>query len=141
MNATAYQIIKDTYDYETCKEIVSHGCKSGVCSEHIYYADTIGFFDEHEDEIVAFIIDSVGADGLGEILAKNDGDLDMYKNDCTWCFIEFVAMDVLDEYNERQAYPDLDYSLADSITEDAVKLNQGYNPPNSMNMSRYAHAG
>ena len=41
MNATAYQIIKDTYDYETCKEIVSHGCKSGVCSEHIYYADTI----------------------------------------------------------------------------------------------------
>ena len=138
MNATAQQIIKDTYDYETCKEIVSHGCKSGVCSEHIYYADTIGFFDEHEDEIVAFIIDSVGADGLGEILAKNDGDLDMYKNDCTWCFIEFVAMDVLDEVHDRF---DPDYSLADSIAEDAVKLNQGYNPPNSMNMSRYAHAG
>ena len=138
MNATAQQIIKDTYDYETCKEIVSHGCKSGVCSEHIYYADTISFFDEHEDEIVAFIIDSVGADGLGEILAKNDGDLDMYKNDCTWCFIEFVAMDVLDEVHDRF---DPDYSLADSIAEDAVKLNQGYNPPNSMNMSRYAHAG
>ena len=139
MNATAYQIIKDTYDYETCKEIVSHGCKSGVCSEHIYYADTISFFDEHEDEIVAFIIDSVGADGLGEILAKNDGDLDMYKNDCTWCFIEFVAMDVLDEVHDRF---DPDYSLADSIAEDAVSLlNQGYNPPNSMNMSRSAHAG
>ena len=62
----------------------------------------------------------------------------MYKNDCTWCFIEFVAMDVLDEVHDRF---DPDYSLADSIAEDAVKLNQGYNPPNSMNMSRYAHAG
>ena len=103
MNATAYQIIKDTYDYDTCKEIANHGCQSGVCSEHIYYGDTIGFFDEHEDEIVAFIIDSVGADGLGEILAKNDGDLDMYKNDCTWCFIEFVAMDVLDEVHDRMS--------------------------------------
>ena len=122
MNATAQQIIKDTYDYETCKEIVSHGCKSGVCSEHIYYADTIGFFDEHEDEIVAFIIDSVGADGLGEILAQNEGDLDMYKNDCTWCFIEFVAMDVLDEVH------------------DSYEPELGYNEPGSMSMSRYAHA-
>ena len=98
--------IKATYDYETCKEIVNHGCESGVCSQHIYYGDTIKFFDTYEDEIVAFIIDSVGADGLGEILAKNDGDLDMYKNDCTWCFIEFVAMEGVDDVDEQRVRDD-----------------------------------
>ena len=103
MSQTAYETIKDTYDYQTCKEIASHGCKSGVCHEHIYYGDTIKFFDDHQEEITEFIVDSYGADGLGEILSNNEGELDMYKNDCTWCFIECVALDVLDSYAEKLA--------------------------------------
>ena len=34
---SAIDNIKATYDYETCKEIVDHGCQSGVCHEHIYW--------------------------------------------------------------------------------------------------------
>ena len=64
MNATAYQIIKDTYDYETCKEIVDHGCQSGVCSEHIYYGDTIEFFTKHAEEITEYIKDTLGFEAL-----------------------------------------------------------------------------
>ena len=48
---SAIDNIKATYDYETCKEIVDHGGHSGVCRQHIYYADTIRFFDNYEEEI------------------------------------------------------------------------------------------
>ena len=102
---SAFDTIIDTYDYETCKEIVNHGCQSGVCSQHIYYGDTIKFFDTHEDEITEFIKDSVGTQVLGDTLYHNDGNLDHYKNDLTWMFIELVAMQVVDDYED--AVPDL----------------------------------
>ena len=97
---SAFDTIIDTYDYETCKEIVNHGCQSGVCSEHIYYGDTIKFFDTHTDEVTEFIIDVLGTEALSETLKKNDGDLDMYKNDIAWTFIELVAMHVVDDYED-----------------------------------------
>ena len=43
------------YETETLQEIASHGCSSGVCSEHIYYGDTIAFFDKYEGEILDLI--------------------------------------------------------------------------------------
>ena len=133
----AIDVIKDTYDYETCKEIVNHGCQSGVCSEHIYYADTLGFFEEYEGDITEFVVDSAGSDFVGELLSQHGGDLDAYKNDMTWAFIEFVAMDVVDNYNDEEYVPD--YTLADSIVDDV--LQSGYNPPGCMTDERYAHAG
>ena len=93
--------IKATYDYETCKEIVNHGCESGVCHEHIYYGDTIKFFDTYEDEVTDYIKDCLGVEALSEILEANDGSLDLYKNDITWTFIELVAMEVVDEVEEQ----------------------------------------
>ena len=93
--------IKATYDYETCKEIVNHGCQSGVCSEHIYYGDTIKFFDTYADEVTEYIKDNFGVEHLSETLQVNDGNLDMYKNDLTWTFIELVAMLVVDEVEEQ----------------------------------------
>jgi len=97
---SAFDTIINTYDYETCKEITRHGCQSGVCSEYIYYADTIKFFDTHTDEVTEFIIDVLGVEALSETLKKNDGNLDMYKNDLTWTFIELVAMHVVDDYED-----------------------------------------
>ena len=94
--------IKATYDYETCKEIVDHGCQSGVCSEHIYYGDTIKFFNTYADEISEYIKDVLGIDALSETLRENDGNLDMYRNDLTWTFIELVAMLVVDEKDEQE---------------------------------------
>ena len=96
----AIQAIKNDYDYETCKEIVSHGCQSGVCSEHIYYADTIRFFETYPQDICDYIQDQLGTEVLSDTLRENDGDLDAWMNDLTWVFIELVAMQVVDEYEQ-----------------------------------------
>ena len=117
---SAFDTIIDTYDYETCKEIVNHGCQSGVCTQHIYYGDTIEFFTKYPDEITGYIKDVLGVEVLSDTLKQNDGDLDAWMNDLTWTFIELVAMQVVDDYED--AVPDLD----------------GYNPSRSMTESRYA---
>jgi len=98
--------IKATYDYETCKEIVDHGCQSGVCSQHIYYGDTIKFFDSYADEVTEFIKDILGVETLSDTLKENDGDLDAWKNDLTWTFIELVAMQVVDFKEEQELNDD-----------------------------------
>ena len=103
---SAIDNIKATYDYETCKEIVDHGCQSGVCSQHVYYGDTIKFFTKYPDEITGYIKDVLGVEVLKELFNQNDGDLDMYMNDMTWCFIELVAMQVVDGVEEQERNDD-----------------------------------
>ena len=101
---SAIDVIKDTYDYETCKEIVDHGCQSGVCSQHIYYGDTIEFFDTHEDEIIEYIADHLGGDMNEKLWNDNPCHIYGYKNDTVWAFIELVAMARVDyaELEERE---------------------------------------
>ena len=96
--AQAIAVIKDTYSYEDAKEIVNHGCESGVCFKHIYYGDTIAFFDRYEDEIIEFIIDNFGNDVLLDLFTDANYDLNGYKNNVTWAFIELVAGQIVDEY-------------------------------------------
>ncbi len=126
---SAIDNIKATYDYETCKEIVDHGCQSGVCSQHIYYGDTIGFFEKYPDEITGYIKDSLGVEVLKELFNQNDGDLDMYMNDMTWTFIELVAMEVVDAKEEQERSDD-------TTIEEYIMF--GGNPSRSMTDSRYA---
>ena len=95
MNAT--NKLKEIYTLEDFKEIADHGCQSGVCHKHIYYADTIKFFDNHEDEIVEYISDNYGTEFLVELFEKADADLGVYKNNVTWCFIEMIAFQFEDE--------------------------------------------
>ena len=97
---TAFDTIINTYDYEDCKEIARHGCGSGVCSQHIYYGDTIGFFEKYPHEITKYIKDILGVEVFSELLTKNDGDLDLWMNDMTWTFIELVAQQVVDDYED-----------------------------------------
>ena len=94
--SSAYDVIKDTYDYETCKEIVEHGCVSGVATDHIYYKDTLAFFDKYEDEMIKHITDNLGEDTVKEMWTKHPNNITGYKNDVTWSFIELVAMSVVD---------------------------------------------
>ena len=94
--SSAYDVIKDTYDYETCKEIVEHGCVSGVAHDHIYYKDTLSFFDKYEDEMIEYITDTLGDDVVEEIWNNNSNNITGYKNDVTWSFIELVAMSIVD---------------------------------------------
>jgi hypothetical protein len=121
--------IKATYDYEQCKEIVDHGCQSGVCSQHIYYGDTIKFFDTYADEVTNYIKDALGVEVLSDTLKENDGDLDAWKNDLTWTFIELVAMRVVDAKEEQERSDD-------ATIEEYIMF--GGNPSRSMTDSRYA---
>ena len=95
-----------TYDTETLSEVVNHGCKSGVCSEHIYYADTISFFDKYEGEILDLIHERYGVDELVSIFKRSDADYDMYRNECCWLFIENVASDVMQSLENEQLSED-----------------------------------
>ena len=93
----AINAIKEAYDFETMQEIASHGCESGVCSQHIYYGDTLKFFDNYEDEIVEYIRDNYGTEFLVELFKDADADFTHYKNDVVWCFIEMLAFAVTED--------------------------------------------
>ena len=123
---SAFDTIIDAYDYETCKEIVNHGCQSGVCTQHIYYGDTVKFFEKHAEEITGYIRDTLGVELMKDLFGKTEGDFTYYMNDMTWCFIELVAQQVVDDYE-------------DAVTDlEEVAVSNGYNPKRSMTESRYA---
>ena len=122
---SAFDTIKDTYDYEKCKEIANHGCQSGVCHEHIYYGDTVKFFEQHAEEITRELVDNFGTDFLKETFNSNDANLTCYMNDLTWAFIELSAMRIVDEFENTTQEEESDSS---------------YNPPRSMTEARYAFA-
>ena len=90
----AIQEIKETYSLEDFQEIANHGCQSGVCSQHIYYGDTISFFEKYEDEITDYIESSYGTEFLVDLFKDADASLTHYKNSVTWCFIEMIAFEV-----------------------------------------------
>ena len=136
---SAIDNIKSTYDYETCKEIVDHGCQSGVCSEHIYYGDTIKFFDRYENEVIHWLTDQLGDDIIEEIWSRNPGHITGYKNEIVWSFIEMVAMSIVDakeeqELNDEKIISEYQYDLVDRT----LQATDGYNPEGSMTDSRYA---
>ena len=143
------------YDGEQFQEIADNGCESGVCSEHIYYADTIAFFDTYEGEILDLIHERYGVDELVSIFKRSEACYDMYRNECTWLFIENVATDVVIDNEESQYAEDqlvesymqpasykADYTLADELTESARNIMNlsVYNPPRSMTLNRYSHS-
>ncbi len=78
-----------------------------MCSKHIYYGDTIKFFDNYEDEIVDYIESNLGQEQLLEIFKNANCDLDLYKNNMTWCYIELVAMHIIDTTNEVESDAEL----------------------------------
>ena len=95
-----YDEIIATYDKETMEEIVTHGCQSGVCSQHIYYGDTIKFFDNYEDEIMDYFTDNYDSDFLISLFKDADADLGCYKNNVTWAYIEAISVDVLSDVQD-----------------------------------------
>ena len=100
MTETAFDTIKETYDIDTLREIVEHGCESGVAHDHIYYRDTIKFFDEYEDEVVEYIADTLGGEFNEELWNNNPCNITGYKNDSAWCYVELVASLLVDQYED-----------------------------------------
>ena len=92
-NMNAINEIKETYTLEDFKEIANHGCQSGVCSQHIYYGDTVKFFEKYEDEVLDYIESSYGTEFLVDMFKNADASLTHYKNDVVWCLIEMIAFE------------------------------------------------
>ena len=111
-NMNAINEIKETYTLEDFKEIANHGCQSGMCHEHIYYGDTLKFYEDNEDEILEYIRDAYSTNFLVEMFSDADANLGIYKNNIVWCFIEMIAFEV-DEEIEIRVYED-DYAMANA---------------------------
>ena len=101
MNAT--EKILQTYNKEELKEIADHGCQSGVCHEHIYYGDTIQFYDTFETNILDELVLNYGYDLLNDLFKDANAALTVYKNSVVWAFIEMVAFEAVEEYDREYA--------------------------------------
>ena len=104
MNAIdARMEIEQTYTLEDFKEIADHGCQSGVCSQHIYYGDTVQFYETFENNILDELTLNYGIEFLVDLFKDAEADLSVYKNNVCWAFIEMIAMDAVEEAQEEYA--------------------------------------
>ena len=95
MNAT--EKIKNDYTFEELKEIANHGCESGVCRQHIYYGDTIKFYDTYEVQILDDLVLNYGYDILVDMFRDANANLIWYKNAVVWAFIELTAIEAIED--------------------------------------------
>ena len=102
MTQSPFESIKNDYTIEELNDIVEHGCASGCASNHIYYADTVSFFDQYEHDICDYIADTIGIEFLTETFDNNEGSLTGYKNDIVWTFIELYAMELIDNIDNEE---------------------------------------
>jgi len=125
--STASELIKNTYDLDTLKEIRDHGCITGVANEHIYYYQTLSFFEEYEDEIVETVSGHLGEDYLVECFKDNDAHLTSYKNAIVWTFVELTAMQLLDEFETTMTEYEQDCNdQMLSTSDEPIKLYADY---------------
>jgi len=113
----AFDSIKKQYDIDTLREISDHGCVSGVANHHIYYNQTVSFFDDNEEEIVEYVSNNLDEDYLVECFKNNDAQLRLYKNDIVWTFVELVASQLVDEFESttQEELSDLDDNVYDEL--------------------------
>ena len=88
----ARESVLKMYNIEELKEIADHGCQSGVCSQHIYYGDTVKFYETYETEILDELTLNYGTEFLVDLFRDADASLTIYKNHVCWAFIEMIAM-------------------------------------------------
>ena len=102
-NARDY--IRDAYELEDLKEIATHGCQSGVCSQHIYYGDTVQFYETFENNILDELTLNYGIEFLVDLFKESllGGDLTIYKNNVCWAFIESVAFEAVEDQQYEYA--------------------------------------
>ena len=99
----AAKAITDIYSLEDLKEIADHGCQSGVCSQHIYYGDTVQFYETFETNILDELTLNYGTDFLVDLFRDADADLTIYKNAVCWAFIEMVDFEAVEDQQHEYA--------------------------------------
>jgi len=102
MTDSPFDVIKNQYTIDELNDIVEHGCASGCANNHIYYAETVLFFNQYENDIVEYIRDAIGSEFLTETFDNNEGNLRGYKNDIVWTFIELYAMELIDNIDNEE---------------------------------------
>ena len=100
---TAKEEILGIYSLEDLQDIVQFGCVSGCAEKHSSYEETVKFFDDYENEITEYLTDSIGPEFLTETQKENEENMEGYKNDLAWTFIECTALEVLEEGQRVQA--------------------------------------
>ena len=120
---SAYETIRNAYDIDTLREIAEHGCSSGVANNHIYYTQTVEFFDEHEDEIIEYLADTYGGEINEDIWNNNTNHITGYKNDIVWTYIETVANNLIEQYEDITC-EEMNESFDDILSLEAPKLKE-----------------
>ena len=103
---SALSEIKSEYQIDELRKIVDEGCKTGAATKHKQVDQTISFYENYEEEILEYLDDLYDKEFRTQIFNENNGDLQGYKNDMTWSFIESVAMDILDRYEHPEDFED-----------------------------------
>ena len=115
MTDSPFDVIKNQYTIDELNDIVEHGCASGCASNHIYYTDTVSFYDQYSVEIDDYIRDAIGSEFLTETFDNNEGNLTGYKNDIVWTFIELYAMELIDNINNEEMEITGSYTQSDGV--------------------------
>ena len=138
------EIIK-CYDLNELTDIANNGCANCAPHSHHLYADTIHFFSKHEAEILTIIEEQYGMSELYKLFEKSQACYDMYRNECTWLFIETVAQDVVNELeqiaeDEEQLIMEYMKPIDNNPVDitNVIGMNSGLNHEKSMNLNRYS---
>ena len=134
------EIIK-CYDLNELTDIANNGCANCAPHSHHLYADTIHFFSKHEAEILSTIEEQYGMSELYKLFEKSQACYDMYRNECTWLFIETVAQDVVQTLEEIAEENDKELERIIEEYKQPVDWSvkkQGFNDPQSMTLPRYS---
>lgn len=138
------EIIK-CYDPNELTDIANNGCANCAPHSHHLYKDTIHFFSKHEAEILTIIEEQYGMSELYKLFEKSQACYDMYRNECTWLFIETVAQDVVNQLeqlaeDEEQLIMEYMKPIDNNPVDitNVIGMNSGLNHEKSMTLNRYS---
>jgi hypothetical protein len=103
MKESIKEYLKANCEAIELRDIVEHGCSGGI-GGFIYYAETVKFHDEHEDEIWEMLWADANEEGLSvmELIesfggSKYVGSMAQLKKLLCWYAVECVAGEIVEE--------------------------------------------
>lgn len=110
-------VIEHWHSYEDktnlFKDVLYHGCVSGIVSELVYYSDTLKFYKKYKDEInslLSELMQSMGCYSLKDIFGKNFDDEDPLiidthnQNLMAWFGFEETLRNIGNHFEQLQNY-------------------------------------
>ena len=95
---TMFTILDREFELDELNDIVNHGMSAGV-SGFIYFRETVGKFDEHDDEIQDYLSDWCYDNSVGQssfaYFAPDAEDIAQLKNKLVWAYVELKANEIL----------------------------------------------